>query len=150
MVGSDALSGLGFLVGRWAGVGEWGGKPFACRTEVTLLLDRYLQIDVHAEQEGRADHDERVIFHAHGDHVVATLYPDRGDVQRFVVQEVEPARVYRLVFTPPSGSALSPQRWTIRRTEAGYEEVFEVAPGGGAFQPAVTCSYRPESEGAGA
>ena len=150
MAGSDALSGLAFLVGRWAGAGEWGGKPFACRTHVSRLLERYLQIDVHAEQAGRADHDERVIVHADGDHAVATLYPDRGDVQRFVVQEIEPSQAYRLVFTPPGGSNLSPQRWTIRRTENGYDEIFEIAPGGGAFQPAVTCSYRPLSEGADA
>ena len=140
------MEGLGFLVGRWRGTGEWGGKPFVCRTAGTRLLGRYLQLDVHAEQEGRADHDERVIFHEDGNRVVAVLYPDRGDVQRFEVQEVEAGAVYRLVFTPPAGSELSPQRWTIRRTETGYAEKYEVAPGGGAFQTAVICTYEPEPE----
>lgn len=135
------MSGLDFLLGRWRGTGEWGGSPFVCRTHATRLLDRYLQLDVRAEQEGRAAHEERVIVHEDGGLPVATLYPDRGDVQRFVVQELAPDDAYRLVFTPPAGSDLSPQRWTIRRTDGGYEETFEIAPGGGAFETSVTCSY---------
>ena len=132
---------LDFLVGCWQGTGTWGGRPFACRTRVERLFGRYLQIDVHASQDGRADHEERVIVHEAGDRLVATLYPDRGDVQVFDVQVTEPGAGVRLVFTPPAGSALSPQRWTIRRSERGYDETFEIAPAGGAFQTSVTCSY---------
>jgi len=140
------MNGLDFLLGRWHGSGSWGGRPFVCRTHVTRLLGRYLQIDVRAEQDGRPPHEERVILHEEDGLPVATLYPDRGDVQRLVVQEVAPGDAYRLVFTPPSGSDLSPQRWTIRRTASGYDETFEVAPGGGAFGTSVTCSYVPDVE----
>jgi len=140
----SALSGLAFLVGRWRGEGEWGGKPFRCRTEITWLFARHLQIDVAAEQEGRADHAERVFLHADGDRLAATLFPDRGCVQRFEVHELEHGAAYRLLFTPPVDSDLSPQRWTIRRSEAGYDETFEIAQGGGEFQPSVTCVYVPE------
>ncbi len=136
-----ALSGLAFLVGRWRGSGEWGGRPFACRTEIAWFLGRYLEIRVAAEQEGRASHEERIHVHADGDRVTAMLYPDRGAVQRFEVQEVEPGAVVRLVFTPPGGSGLAPQRWTIRRTDTGYEELFEIAEGGGAYTPSVRCTY---------
>ena len=83
-------------------------------------------------------------MHAVGDRIEAMLYPDRGEVQRFEVQVPVPGERVRLVFTPPAGSALSPQRWTIRRTDAGYEELFEIAHGGGEFAPSVTCSYAPE------
>ena len=154
---AEPLSGLAFLVGRWRGVGEWGGEPFDCRTEIMWLFERHLQIDVAATQEGRAAHSERVLIHldghdggdndghAGGQRIAATLYPQRGSVQRFEVHELEHGSAYRLLFTPPAASGLSPQRWTIRRTDAGYEELFEIAPGGGAFQPSVMCSYEPDT-----
>jgi hypothetical protein len=138
------VTGLAFLVGRWRGTGEWGGKPLACRTEIAWLYDRHLQIDVVAEQDGRAAHQERILIHGTGDRMAAVLYPDRGDVQHFDVRVLDPGTAYRLVFTPPTGSALSPQQWTLRRTATGYEESFDIAPGGGAFQTSVRCAYVPE------
>ncbi len=145
------MQGLAFLVGRWRGTGEWGGAPFACSSHVTMLFGRYVQIDVHAWQDGRPAHEERVIVHAgeDGGPVLATLYPDRGAVQQYVLEELVPGRAYRFVFVPPAGSDLSPQRWTVRRTDSGYDDVFEIAPGGGPFEVAVTCSYVPDGNADG-
>jgi len=70
------------------------------------------------------------------------LFPDRGDVQHFDVVAAD--GVVRLVHTPANGSGLATQRWTIRQTPTGYAEIYEVAPGGGAFQTSVECSYVPE------
>ena len=54
-------------------------------------------------------------------------YELRNDaVVMLASQELEPGDAYRLVFTPPGGSAMSPQRWTIRRTERGYDELYEM------------------------
>jgi hypothetical protein len=140
-VGESLLTGVAFLVGRWRGEGMWREQPFTCRTQIAWLLGRYLQIDAVSEQEGRAAHAEHIVIHADGDRTLAMLYPDRGSVQHFEVLVMEPGEAVRLVFTPPAGSGHSPQRWTLRRTEAGYDEVFEIADGGGEFQRSVTCSY---------
>ncbi len=132
---------LDFLVGHFRGEGTWGEQAFVCRTRGELLVDRFLQLSVEAEGAGGRSHREMVIVHPEGETLVATLYPDRGDVQRFQVLEREAGHSYRLVFTPPGGSGLTPQRWTIERTLTGYRELYEVAEPDGTFRPAVTCTY---------
>ena len=113
------LDGLGFLVGRWRGSGEWGGKPFVCHTRAARLDDGTLRLDVTAEQDGRPAHEEHALFHVDAERVVAVLRSGDREEQRFEVQELAHGSLYRLVFTPPAGSELSPQRWSIRRTETG-------------------------------
>lgn len=135
---------LSFLLGRWVGTGTWNGGPFTCRTHVTLLFGRFLQIDVEAQQRGRSVHHERAMIHPYRDALAAVLFPDGGEVQRFAVVEIVRGDAYTLVYTPSRGRGGTPQRWSIvRREEGGYRERFDVAADG-QFQTMVECTYRAE------
>ncbi len=148
--GVTPLAALGFLIGCWRGRGTWGAAEFVCRTEGRVLLGRFLELDVRAEVPGGRAHAERLIVHGDATRLTATLYPDRGDVQVFDVHVAGPGAGVRLVFTPPRGSGLAAQRWTLVRTERGYDERYERAGASGAFETSVSCSYEPDDPAAGA
>jgi len=137
----EVYSGLDFLVGAWRGAGTWRGAPFITEARWTRRPDGGLGGLVVSTAAGRT-RSESVHIGVHGGQVTAEVLSGIAPAQTFEVHELAAGRSYRLVFTPPSGSGLHPQRWTLERTDAGYHEVFEIAREG-AYQVSVECVYAP-------
>ncbi len=141
---AGVLQGLTFLVGGWRGEGTWSGAPFSALVDWLDLPGGHLFGQIHSLADGR-EREEHVVLHTSQDGAEALVLSDAGEAQRFEVQELEPSARYRFVFSPPDGSDLSPQRWTIERTATGYRERFEIARDG-RFDVSVECDYVPDEE----
>ena len=156
IAGADWLAGTDWLAGAWRGTGTWSGRPFEAESAWERLPGGALlgRLTSRRQPPAEADDGERqddrsgttevrresVVVHVLGGTVRALVLPERGDAQEFAVAASDERIV--LSFTPPHGSDLPPQRWTIVRGSGGtrYRERFEIA-GRGGWTASVECDY---------
>lgn len=153
---SDALSGLGFLVGDWEGVG--GGGPGQGAGAFSFQRDLQQQVLVrrnHAEYPAAAGrpavvHDDLMVVYSQGEAATprAIFFDSEGHVIQYSVQLDSPAvPADRRVVTFLSDAAPGGPRYrlTYRMTGADTVEIkFEIAPPAkpDAFAPYITASAR--------
>jgi hypothetical protein len=153
---ADALSGLSFLVGEWAGVG--GGGPGQGAGAFSFQRDLQQQVLVrrnHAEYpaaEGRPAvvHDDLMVVYSQGEAATprAIYFDSEGHVILYGVQAESaavPAERRSITFISDAAPGSPRYRLTYRMTGADTVEIkFEIAPPArpDAFAPYITASAR--------
>jgi hypothetical protein len=141
---------LGFLLGRWEGVGEWKGEPVRLHTSGSPAPGG-LRLDVLVTQAEAPVHAEEVLFSDTVRGVDALTCPEPGREQHWTVHEIEPETAFVLSHGDAADTQALRLRWTIRRSGRDViDETLEVArPGAAGFALDLTARHQRTSEAPG-